>query len=125
MPGEDGFDRTHVAHDVQLPHGGPVLVRQLLEARLVGDSDVVHEAVHPPEGLLGCVHELARGRRHGEVERDVQRLTHTGPGLAPAGGHDARALLGKHARARLADPFGRAGYDADALFEAELHGRLR
>jgi hypothetical protein len=78
-----------------------------------------------PESLLGCIHELARGRRHRKVERDVQRLAHAGPGVTPARRHNARTLLGEHARDRLADPFGRACDDADALFEAELHGRLR
>jgi hypothetical protein len=55
----------------------------------------------------------------------VQGLADPRRRIAPPAGDDARAFVREHARRRLADPFGRAGDDAHALFEAELHGRLR
>jgi len=39
--GKNGADTADVAHDVQLPHGIPLLVGQLLESDLIGLADVV------------------------------------------------------------------------------------
>jgi hypothetical protein len=41
--------------------------------------------------------------------------------LPARAGDDLRALLGQHARGLEADSGGRAGDDADTVFQAEIH----
>ena len=111
-----------VAHDVQLPHLVPLRVSDRIEVGLVREPDVVHQAVDRAE-LAGLTNEL-RGRiGSGEVARDVQRLPHARRAAAAAR-DDLRALLGEHPRDGAADPARRAGDDADAIAEPEIHGRL-
>ena len=68
--GQGGANRAHVAHDVELPVGIPLLVGHLLEARLPRDADVVDENVEATEsvhrlgdGALGLAGERQVGRR--------------------------------------------------------------
>ena len=116
-------NRAHVAHDVQLPVGIPLLVEHLLEARLPRDADVVDENVEAAErvhrrgdGVLGLAGER-------QVSRHVCDLAGSGRIPAPAR-DDARALSDELTRDLEPDPGGRAGNQAPLAVETEIHGRL-
>ena len=119
-------DGAQVAHDVQLPERVPVGVLELLEADLHREADVVDEAVDTPELRLGPPDELARCIGVGEVAGDADRGARLlADALDPvgiaAGDDDLRPFLDEHPGGRLADAGGRAGDDADATREPEIH----
>src|SRR5439155_15576975 len=99
----------------------PLLVEQLVEPRLVGDPDVVDEAVDPTESLDRPVDERIGPTGLAEVAGDVERLAHPGAVWPTAGGHDPSALLREHPRRLETDAGGRAGDDAHLVAQAEVH----
>ena len=60
---------------------------------------------------------------HAEIGLDVQRLADARR-LARAAGDDPRTLLCEQARGLEADAGGRAGHEADAVAQAEIHRPL-
>ena len=102
---ERGADRAHIAHDVQLPHRVPLLVRNILEASLDRIADVVHENVEASELGDRGLDEACRRVRLGQVGPDMKRLADRGR-FAPAGGDDPRALRHEQLRRLEADPTG-------------------
>src|SRR5262249_19408840 len=115
-----------VAHDVEAPHGVPVLVGELVEADLARDADVVDEDVEAAEGL-GRVPDDVLGRsRLGEIGDYGQcragLLACLLRALAVAAAHgDERAFGRELARYLEPDPGRRTGDDADAVVEPEIH----
>src|SRR2546430_5899317 len=70
--GKRRANRTDEAHHVDLPHLVPLLIRELVKAPLVGDPDVVDEAVDGPE--LGRRPDQLLGRcRFGEICGHAER----------------------------------------------------
>ena len=114
-------DRAHVAHHVQLPERVPLLVGDLLEAGLIGVADVVYEAVQAAERadrLVDDAFGLAPAR---EIGCDVKSLTDAGRIVAATGRDHARALVRQQPRGRQPDAAGRAGDEANAVAESEIH----
>ena len=120
---ERSSDRAHVAHDVQLPHRIPVLVGDLLEARLNRVADVVDEDVKAPELAHRGLDQPCRRVGLGQVRPHVQRLADRGR-LAPAAGDDPRAFRDEQLCRLEADPARRAGDDARLPVQSEVHRRL-
>ena len=115
-------NRPDVAHHVQLPHLVPLRVRDRIEVGLVCEPDVVYQAIDRAD-LTGLANELRGSIRICKVAGHVQGLADSRCTAATARDHP-RPLLGEHPRDGAADPARRAGDDADAIAEPEIHGRL-
>src|SRR4249919_1307832 len=101
-------DGPHVAHDVQLPIRIPLVVSDLLEARLPCDTDVVDEDVEAADGFDGNLDDPLRFARQGEICDDVGLLPHVRWRPSTAG-DDARTFFDELPHDGEPDPGGRAG----------------
>src|SRR5262249_5005230 len=126
--GEDRPDRAHEAHHVQLPHLVPLLVGQLLEARLVGDPNVVDEAVDLTQRRRYFVDDLTRRlglpQVGGDAENRAGRLARVFHALRVAADDGYSGALGGEELGRCQpDSVAGAGDDADTVTEADVQSR--
>ncbi len=114
-------DRADIAHDVELPVRVPLLVGDVLEARLARDPDVVDQDVETAERSDRLGHGALWLARHGQVALDVECLSDAGRGAATTG-CDAGGLCRKLRGDFTPDPARRARDETDPIGEPELHG---
>jgi broad specificity phosphatase PhoE len=113
-------DRAHVAHDVELPIRVPLVVADLLEARVPRNTDVVDEDVQSAQ-LRGSLGDDPFGLAGmGQVGDDMRLLAHAGPGTSSTR-DDAGALVDELLDDDAADPTGRAGDEATLSSERQIH----
>jgi broad specificity phosphatase PhoE len=117
-------DAAYVAHDVELPVLVPLLVLHILEARLAGDSDVVHEDVEPTERSCGFRDRALGLAWAREVGDDVGHLA--GTRRVPATARNDEPVLGGQLTHDLEpDPARRAGHETPLAGESEIHALYR
>ena len=75
-PGQHRLDRADEAHHVQLPHGLPLLLGQLVELGQIRVADVVHEHVDRADLGLRAADQLRGSVRVTEIHGHMQRLAH-------------------------------------------------
>ena len=94
--------------------------------RLIRDADVVHEAFDFADGRSSLADELRRTVRISQVHGNAEH----GPRLAfrlldalavPAANDDARAFGGQKPSGLESDSRRRAGHEAHAISQAEVH----
>ncbi len=118
-------NRSDVAHHVQLPVGVPLVVGNVLEARVPRDPDVVDEHVEPAErgARLGDRTLGLTGAR--EIRRDVgEPRPRRVPARRPQVTTRAPSATSWRATSRPM-PAGRAGDETPLAGESEIHAHYR
>jgi hypothetical protein len=115
-----GSDRTHIAHDVELPVRIPLLVSDLLEARVPCDAHIVDEDVQPAESrcCLGKCALWPAGQR--EVDAQVRDLSDTRR-VPAAASHDSSAFGGEEPGDLEPDARRRPRHETRLAAESEIH----
>ena len=99
----------------------PFVVGDVFEARVVCDARVVHQDVEAAEGAAASSTVRSGSPRCDRSALDVHHLADLRR-LAPPTGDDACALVRELPRHLDSDPTGRAGDQAGAVGESQIHG---